>query len=300
MKYFAVLLSIIFLVSCKKEAQQEKTASVHTDTTAVAAAVPDKAETSKLEKLVAEFSKLRKNTVAKLPSLKPEEANRLYDEYEKKNKEIIGKLNNVEGNLLADYYTHFYDRYGDPIKLHDTIQHKKDVLEKAGLEFWGIGEGMAEIRPVHDFYLKIFKDHVTNDYKRFLVLQSSDDSSLWSADAGIAITWEELSLRVIHWEGFIVQYPESKLYDHASFNYHMYRYSYLFGQDNTPTHEHEDNKLYPEMVAEFNRFIRKHPDSQTTKLVKQMLANNGTIGFEGIRERENEELQKAYDAFYKE
>ncbi|MGQ2982685.1 hypothetical protein [Flavobacterium sp.] len=300
MKYLALLLFGILLVSCKKEASQDNAVTVSIDTAfaEVETPVADNRQTSDLEKLVAEFSRLRDETRLKLSSLKPEEASALFDAYETKNNEIIGRLNILEGKLLEDFHAHFYDRNGDPAKLHDTIQYKKDLLGKAGLEFWHIGEGMGEIRAKNDYYLKMFRDHVTPDYKRFLMLQSADDSDLWSADAGIAITWEQLSQRVINWENFVLKYPESKLYARAAANYHMYRYSYLFGQDNTPTYEHEGNTLYPEIVDEYNRFIKKHPTSPTAKIVKQMLDNSGNIGFKSIREQENAEFQKAYDGFY--
>lgn len=298
MKYFGLLLFGILFASCKREASQENQATVSVDSTEVQAPVADNQPASKLEKLVADFSKLRDETKSKLTSLKPEEANALFDAYEMKNNEIIGRMNVVEGKLLEDFHSYFYDREGNPAKLNDTIQYKKDLLEKERLEFWHIGEGMGEIRAVNDFYLSIFKDHVTADYKRFLALQSFDDSELWSADAGIAITWEELSQRVINWEDFILKNLGSKLYARASANYHMYRYSYLFGQDNTPTYEHEGNKLYPEMVEEFNRFITKYPNSPTAKIAQQMLNNSGNNGFKSIRERENNELQKAFDGFY--
>ncbi|MCW4468377.1 hypothetical protein OGH69_05330 [Flavobacterium sp. MFBS3-15] len=303
MKYFGLLLLGIVLVSCKKETPQDiatETSTQATDTTVVEKVFADKGKTSKLEGLVADFSRLKENTMARLSSLKPEEANKLYDEYEKQNNEIIGRMNVAEGKLLEDFHNHFYDNNGDPIKLQDSIQHKKDLLEKAGLEFWHIGEGMGEIRAKHDYYLKMFNDYVTPDYKRFLALQSFDDSDLWSADAGLAITWEELSQRVINWEDFLLKYPGSKLYARASANYRMYRLSYLFGQDNTPTHEHEGNTLYPEIVEEYNRFIKKHPDSPTAKIARQMLRNSGNIGFEGIHEQETTEFQKAYNGYYDE
>jgi len=300
MNYFGLLLFGILLVSCKKETAHDNATKNSIDTTSAVIESPtaDDPHTSDLEKLVDEFSKLRNETRSKLSSLKPDEANALFDAYETKNNEIIGRMNVVEGKLLDDFHNHFYDRDGNPAKLSDTIQHKKDLLEKAGLEFWHIGEGMGEIRAQNDYYLKMFRAHVTPDYKRFLTLQSSDDSDLWSADAGIAITWEQLSQRVINWENFILDYPGSRLYERAAANYHMYRFSYLFGQDNTPTYEHEGNTLYPEMVEEYNRFIKKHPGSTTAKIVKQMLANSGNIGFERIREQENAEFQKAYDGFY--
>ena len=298
MKYLLLLSILIVITSCKKEAEGHTT-EVPTDTTG-AEAVALKNKPSEFENLVADFAKLREKTVAKLHFLNSEEANLLYGKYEKENNEIIRRLNSIEEKLLENYYMVFYDRHGNPAKLHDTLQFKKDLLRQAGLEFWHVGEGFGEIRPQHDFYLKIFKDNVTNDYKRFLALQSLDDSELWSADAGIAITWRELSQRVINWENFTLEYPHSKLYQTASFNYHMYRLSYLFGQDNTPTYEHNDNKLYPEIAEEYSRFIRKHPDSPTAKIAQQMLNNSGNIGFESIREQENSEFQKAYNTFYRE
>jgi len=82
--------------------------------------------------------------------------------------------------------------------------------------------------------------------------------------------------RVLSWEKFITKYPDSNLIEKAKELYRGYQLDYLFGLDNTPTREYTDKTIYPENIAEFNRFMATYPDSPTTKLVKIMLNHNGT------------------------
>jgi uncharacterized protein YcfL len=290
-----LLIGCLILVSCKKDAQDKVVVEKPIDLAVTAA----RKHNNKLKDLVDQFIKNTEIISKSLKSLQPEEANKLFDEYEKKNNELVAEMNKVEETIINDYYFYFYDDNGNPKQVVDSLRQKQELLRKAHLEFWEVGEGMAEIRPVHDFYLNIFKEYVTIDYKEFLELQSADDSKLWAGDAAIGIPWPELGMRVINWENFLKKYGNSKLADRAELYYSQYQYSYLFGMDNTSTYEYNDVNLYPETVIEFKRFVAKYPDSPTAKLAQQMLDSNGK-GFEHLREVLQKEHEEIYKKFYNE
>lgn len=76
---------------------------------------------------------------------------------------------------------------------------------------------------------------------------------------------------MIFWENFINKYPKSPLISRVKEDYNNYLYDYLFGMDNTPTYENSDGKLYDENRAEFNRMIKKYPNSYIAKKAQELL-----------------------------
>ena len=81
-----------------------------------------------------------------------------------------------------------------------------------------------------------------------------------------------------------------------------YRQDYIFGLDNTPTFERdfesqtEDNKkisyIYDENQKEFNRFIKKYPNSPTSKLIKLFIENHKKMQEEALFELIRNEINK--------
>jgi hypothetical protein len=149
-------------------------------------------------------------------------------------------------------------------------------LESAGLEYLEIGEGIVEITSEPKFYLDLFKNRVSPDYKEYIALLAKDDENLYSADAGIVIAFEEVGKRVINWEKFIAKYPYSKVTPRAIELYKMYQDGFLLGMDNTPTIEYSDNTIYPENIKIFKAFMALNPKSPTNALIKILMESEGT------------------------
>jgi len=275
--YLSIVFILALLVSCKKgpESQETPQAVVIPDTTAVIKDSLNKND-AELEKVLAGFIKRQTEIKAALLKLKPEQANALYEQYLVENGKTLERINNLEQTVLNNFYSYYSGEEGRLKSPPRAVKLKEERLNKAGLQFWELGEGYVEIITVHDFYLNIFKNYVTPDYKEYLEITSHEDIDLYSADAGLAVSFEEVGNRVINWEKFIAKYPDSNLIEKAKELYRGYQLDYLFGLDNTPTREYTDKTIYPENIAEFNRFMATYPDSPTTKLVKIMLNHNGT------------------------
>jgi len=226
-----------------------------------------------LQKHIGAFIKRKEATKAELIKLNPQQANDLFDKYVVENGKAIIAMDSIESHLLENFYTYFTDDEGKPKNPPDSIARKEKLLKSAGLELWEIGEGIVEIRTQPNFYLDIFKDHVTPYYKSYITIVAEEDKDLYSADAGLAISFKAVGSRVLNWEKFIAKFPDTKLIDKAKEAYRSYQADYLFGQDNTPTMEDNSTKLFPENETEIKNFISKYPDSFTTKLAKIVLGN---------------------------
>lgn len=273
MKTFCLAILLLFLYSCKKDNETIQAAPVGVEETAPLT-VTKTANTT--QSLIAEFIAKKKEVKGKLASLSGEQANELYDSYKKENDSIIRLLEHTEQNILEHYYEYFSDEQGNTKAAPDSIAKKEALLKSAGIEFWEIGEGMVEIRTVPDFYLSLFRGQVTKDYEDFITLLAKDDENLYSADAGIAISFNTVGKRVLNWEKLISKHPYSKLTPQAIDFYRMYQHGFLLGEDNTPTIEITDNNIYPENLKEFAAFTAANPSSPTVALIKVVTQTQGT------------------------
>ena len=223
--------------------------------------------------LFEKFATDKKETMEKLKSLNKEEANNLYEEYQVQNNNILYDINEANETFLEKIY---YGSEEEQFTEKDWNDANK-ILNKYDLEIWDIGEGMVIIRELPHLYYDIFKNYVTDDYKEYLKIWAKDDEVLYQADAGLLISFEEIGERIITWENFLNKYPNSKLKSKVIASLNSYREDYLLGMDNTPTRDGGyDNipiTIYEEAKKEYDRFIKKYPNSPTVELIKYFLEN---------------------------
>lgn len=267
-KFIIAITSLILLSSCKQTAN--KSVSSKAEIKKDSAKVEDDAKTAQSDSnLLEQFSKNKNEVVLQLKSLPNREAaNALYEKYFEANGTLLQEIAAKESGVLDKFYN---EDEADK----KAVKLLGERLSKHELEYSEIGEGYVEIDPLHDFYYKIFKDYVTNDYKDYLYLKSEENKSLYSADAGLVISFKDLGDRIISWENFMAKYPNSKLIPSVKEQYKSYQMDYLVGQDNTPTTERSSDEkyIYPENIQEFNRFLKKYPKSPTVPLINLFKEN---------------------------
>ncbi|MFC4818669.1 hypothetical protein [Flavobacterium sp. GCM10023249] len=291
MKNSLYTLIVLLLVSCGKDNNSKTTTTTTTLPTSISSK-PDTKENhisateSALQEIIFKTDSVKKH-------LTTSNALALYLKFRENTTDLITKINNDNGYIIDNYYTHISEK-SHALELPDSLQTKFKNLEKAHIEFWEIGEGYIEIRPKADFYQTIFDNKLPPDYNEFVKLEAFENKDLIGADAGLVITFQELSVLVLNWEKFLLKYPNSKLYAEVKENYKNLLSIYLFGLDNTPTFEdygNEDNQLNAENKKEFERFISKNPKSITSKIVISLL--------EGIQNNlKRDELHKKIEQDY--
>mgnify|MGYP001016042431 FL=1 len=91
------------------------------------------------------------------------------------------------------------------------------------------------------------------------------------------ISFEELGERIITWENFLNKFPNSTLKQRVVDLLNSYREDYILGMDNTPTRDGGyDNipiTIYEEAKKEYDRFMKKYPNSPTVELIKYFIEN---------------------------
>lgn len=262
-KISLIVLSLAFAIGCKKEETSAEAVAQDTLGPTETQSIATAKDSTVL--FVARIVKNKQEALAQLKGASPEKANEIYEQLFAKDIESLGAINTFEGNLLDTAYA-----TDDP-----AVTTKLKVLESkiktAELEVWSIGEGMAVVRTVPDYYMNIFSGKLTPDYEKYTLIVAQEEKELWESDAAVAISWKDLGERVITWENFMAKYPESKLKKDAESTYKMYRHAFLLGLDNTPVIEFTTNEMDEEAHKAFTAFAKNYPESVTTVYIQMLL-----------------------------
>ena len=231
------------------------------------------------------FSKNKNEMLEKLKTLNKEEADELYEQYLESNNTILKNLNIEHDKLLSGGIYNNEDTSENFTDEEWKIANK--FLNKYDLELWYLARGTCIIKEVPDFYYKTFKDYVTDDYKEYLKITSKENEEHYVADSGLCITLEELGDRIVTWENFLEKYPNSKLNDKVNNICNSYRRDYILG---VPGGIYD----YKESAEEYNRFIKKYPDSPTTELLGYYLEE---VNLDKPENNDSEALSKMIDEY---
>ena len=221
--------------------------------------------------LLEEFKKNKEEVIKELKTSNKEEADKIFEEYSKSNEELLEKINKIDAEMLnigfyKDKNTAFYK---DENIEKDKLDKQNKFLNSYGLEVVPIEDGFV-LREKKKFYYNLFKNFVTNDYREFLRLYSEEDIDyIEYFDKYVEI----IADRIVAWEKFLEKYPDSNFRKMANDIYQEYRRTYIFGLTSSETRESLMNGKANGAVKEFNRFIKKYPNSPTSDIIKYYLEN---------------------------
>ena len=213
--------------------------------------------------LLEEFKKNKEEVINKLKTSSKEAADEIFQEYSKSNEELLEKINKIDAEMLNIGF------YKDENIEKDKLDKQNKFLDSYGLEVVPIEDGFV-LTEKKKFYYNLFKNFVTNDYREFLRLYSEEDIDyIEYFDKYVEI----IADRIVAWEKFLEKYPDSNLKKMANDIYQEYRHTYIFGLTSSETRESLMNGKANGAVKEFNRFIRKYPNSPISDIIKYYLEN---------------------------
>ncbi|EHO79416.1 hypothetical protein HMPREF9942_00419 [Fusobacterium animalis F0419] len=215
--------------------------------------------------LLEEFKKNKEEVIKELKTSSKEEANEIYEKYSVDNDKILEKINEIEDEMFS---TEFY-KDGNIEK--DKLNKQNKFLDSYGLEVIQIEDGFMLIEK-NKFYYNLFKNFVTDDYKEFLKLRS-EDIDYFEYSNSFEKYLEIIADKIVAWEKFLEKYPDSKLKRKAQNMSYTYRAGYIFRLTSSETRESLMNGKANDAVKEFNRFIKKYPNSPTSDIIKYYLEN---------------------------
>ena len=215
--------------------------------------------------LLEEFKKNKEEVIKELKTSSKEEANEIYEEYSVDNDKILEKINEIDVEMLDNAF------YKDGNIEKDKLNKQNKFLDSYGLEVIQIEDGFM-LTEKNKFYYNLFKNFVTDDYKEFLKLRSEDIDYLESSNS-FDKYFEIIGDKIVAWEKFLEKYPDSKLKRKAQNMSYTYRAGYIFRLTSSETRESLMNGKANDAVKEFNRFIKKYPNSPTSDIIKYYLEN---------------------------
>jgi len=215
--------------------------------------------------LLEEFKKNKEEVIKELKTSNKEEANEIYEEYSVDNDKILEKINEIDVEMLDNTF------YKDEDIEKEKLDKQNKFLDSYGLEVIQIEDGFT-LTEKKKFYYNLFKNFVTNDYREFLKLYSEDIDYIEYSNFFDKYV-EIIADRIVAWEKFLEKYPDSKLKGKAQNIYYTYRAGYIIRLTSSETKESLMNGKANEAVKEFNRFIRKYPNSPTSDIIKYYLEN---------------------------
>ena len=215
--------------------------------------------------LLEEFKKNKEEVINKLKTSSKEEANEIYEEYSVDNDKILEKINEIDVKMLDNAF------YKDENIEKEKLDKQNKFLDSYGLEVIQIEDGFM-LTEKKKFYYNLFKNFVTNDYREFLKLYSEDIDYIEYSNFFDKYV-EIIADRIVAWEKFLEKYPDSKLKGKAQNIYYTYRAGYIIRLTSSETKESLMDGKANEAVKEFNRFIRKYPNSPTSDIIKYYLEN---------------------------
>ena len=215
--------------------------------------------------LLEEFKKNKEEVIKELKTSSKEEANEIYEKYSVDNDKILEKINEIDVEMLDNAF------YKDGNIEKDKLNKQNKFLDSYGLEVIQIEDGFMLIEK-NKFYYNLFKNFVTDDYKEFLKLRSEDIDYLESSNS-FDKYFEIIGDKIVAWEKFLEKYPDSKLKRKAQNMSYTYRAGYIFRLTSSETRESLMNGKANDAVKEFNRFIKKYPNSPTSDIIKYYLEN---------------------------
>jgi hypothetical protein len=276
-KIIAVCLVSAAVVSCKKETAVSDIKPVN-DSIAKNEAPADQykpidtacSSENKTEDYITALQWYRTKVDKEIAGNSPEQNNKVYEDYVKIRDKYTDCFNDSQTEILDKYVD--YHTGPDTYNLPDNIKKMAAELNKAGLEFREMGEGFTEIHSLPGYYESVFKNKVTPDYSAYISQMAKDNKENYAINGGLMITWEELGDRLIVWENLMNKYPKSQLIKSITDNYYSYLSDYLLGMDSDLIYDSEEGKIFDDKMEEYNRIIKKYPNSRTAKKTKELIA----------------------------
>lgn len=133
-----------------------------------------------------------------------------------------------------------------------------------------------------------FSDMMSPDFNKYLKIRSIEESEGFSNDAGLLISWDNLSDRIATWEAFASENPSFFLIPEVKFWHNMYLNTYLTGMDNSRIYSFETDTLELGVYSSYKRFLQMYPQTKSASLIK---------GYIDVLKRNNFKQTKEVDEY---
>lgn len=126
-------------------------------------------------------------------------------------------------------------------------------------------EGMSYIELNSQYLLEIWGAYLSQEYREYFTLATEE----FMYDAAFTIPRDEVALKVIAREEYIVRYPDAVYTVQMKRDFESLLYFYLNGIDNSPVFDYDTDILTEEAKLSFENTIKNYPGTKTAAVTKQ-------------------------------
>lgn len=205
---------------------------------------------------------------------------------------LVVKLEELQKNYFAQledkYYTTenqtiLFEAFKPEFNLENLKSEKMENAEVKALlketEELGYKVETAEglFFPIIDYgFYEKYSANVTKDMKDYISIMAMESEKVPAKDAALVISWDEIFERLLNQEKFLDVHKDSVRFEEIKELYKKYVTYAIYGLNNTPLFDYEDNKMDDEAKAAYEKAIAKDSQfSQTMKEYYELIKNNG-------------------------
>lgn len=256
-------------------------------------------QNKKSQEIIKQIDEKQHMLKSKLKKAKGKNADNLYLEYSKLLNSLIKELETNEYNSLSIYNK--WENETAP----DSIQKKMELYDKLQIKIIENNDGTYNLKYRPGFYYEMFKHKASRDLREYLKIATSQRKNPIVLNGEINEDWSEISNRLIVWENFIKQNPNSAFKEDAKGKYLELIQLYFFGNKNERPYSLEIKKIEPQVEQEYMNFVKKYGKTTTGTLTKNYLdyfyTNDKNFSSEEfnkkLTEYTNQEIEKEMKKF---
>lgn len=219
-------------------------------------------QNKKSQEIIKQIDEKQHTLKSKLKNAKGKNADKLYLEYSKLLNNLIKELEANEYNSLT-----VYNKWENEIT-PDSIQKKMELYDKLQIKIIENNDGSYNLKYRPGFYYDMFKTKASKDLSEYLKLATYQRKNPIVVNGVINKDWSEISDRLIIWENFMKQNPNSVNKVDAKEKYLELINLYFYGNKNDKSYSIESKKIEPEIEQEYMKFVKKHGKTTTGRLTK--------------------------------
>jgi len=115
---------------------------------------------------------------------------------------------------------------------------------------------------------KKYRPYVMKDIKSYIDIMAVESANTPSKDAGLMISWKEVTQRALNQEAFVKSYPNSNRTKAVSYLYQQYVVSAIYGLNNTPLFDYVSKSMDPEAKEAYLSLLAENKTSGSMYLKK--------------------------------
>ena len=229
-------------------------------------------------KLLENFSQNKEKTIEKLKTLRKDEAVELYWRYYDENVEFLQEMRENLAKLLKDTSKGEYKKVEKILDKYDLKFSTYSIPDSTDI-------GVDLELPQH-FYYNIFKNYGTDAHRKYLKITDGEEPSgkynYETDEFRLLITPQELGDRIIECENFLKEYSninaEYDSYIKSCYNKYVAEYileinGIMLEGDGDGYADNGTPKISKKILQEYDRFIKKYPNSKVTEFLKYFVKN---------------------------